>query len=368
MKTASRNGARLCRRRAAALILRRILSLTLTWFVLGSAVPARCSQEGSLPYDQIAAIEPCAALVTVARTNQISLDGIGPTGRTNAILPGDFITALVEFVEKGGRKNQWLLHVQAVPPLKTEKPAALPPPLVMYCDLGTTQAFQSLPAFATLRTLGPYSDTALKPGTSKSRGDAVRVALNAGWLGLGLDQAAVAVMRVKQAKEHGNFGFRESPYSESEIQKNLHSTNSIHFSPAEQRALAGTLPAMMSYFGTVQNTPDLEPILYKLVEKPSLWSYLAHGVLVNFSINPEKLGTADPVKWGLAAGAPAYYLPIVLSLNNRPALNVTFVVTAPRPPLLLCSGVVGLIAERPGDNNTRLIFRVISAHCAGAAP
>jgi len=85
-------------------------------------------------------------------------------------------------------------------------------------------------------------------------------------------------------------------------------------------------------------------------------------------MNPEELGTADPATWGLPTGAPAYYLPIVLHLNHRPVLNLTFIVTAPRPPLLLCSGVVGLVAERPGDKTTRLIFRVLGAHCTGALP
>jgi len=43
------------------------------------------------------------------------------------------------------------------------------------------------------------------------------------------------------------------------------------------------------------------------------------------------------------------------------------VVTRPKPPFLACAGVVGLLAERPGDPETYLTLRVLSARAALAA-
>jgi CRISPR system Cascade subunit CasD len=45
---------------------------------------------------------------------------------------------------------------------------------------------------------------------------------------------------------------------------------------------------------------------------------------------------------------PVYHFPLRLELNQRPALNVTLVVTTPDPPLLACGGIVGLLAAAMG--------------------
>jgi hypothetical protein len=71
---------------------------------------------------------------------------------------------------------------------------------------------------------------------------------------------------------------------------------------------------------------------------------------------------ANPADWDLPASAPVYYFPCMLRLNGEPALKITFVVTTPQPPLLICGGVVGLLAEKVGDNETYMTLRVISAH------
>ena len=55
---------------------------------------------------------------------------------------------------------------------------------------------------------------------------------------------------------------------------------------------------------------------------------------------------------------------MLLELNKQPALRVTFVVTSPKPPLLGCGGIVGMLAEKPGEKETYLTLRVISARRA----
>jgi hypothetical protein len=52
---------------------------------------------------------------------------------------------------------------------------------------------------------------------------------------------------------------------------------------------------------------------------------------------------------------------MLLDLNNDEPFSVTLVVTAPRPPLLECGGVIGLLAEKSGDKDTYLTLRIVSA-------
>ena len=65
----------------------------------------------------------------------------------------------------------------------------------------------------------------------------------------------------------------------------------------------------------------------------------------------------------LPPGTPVYYLHCMLLLNNQPALKVTMVATNPDPPRLICAGVVGLLAEKPGDEETYMTMRLVSAKC-----
>jgi hypothetical protein len=51
-------------------------------------------------------------------------------------------------------------------------------------------------------------------------------------------------------------------------------------------------------------------------------------------------------------------------LNKQPALHFTLFVTAPQSPLLVCGGVVGLLAEKPGDPASYLTLQVLSARRA----
>src|SRR2546422_9385059 len=72
----------------------------------------------------------------------------------------------------------------------------------------------------------------------------------------------------------------------------------------------------------------------------------------------EKVRAGEEV---LTEFGPVYHLPLVLKLNKDPALTLTFVVTSPNPPLLACAGVVGLLAEKPGQTQNYLTFRVLTA-------
>jgi hypothetical protein len=89
------------------------------------------------------------------------------------------------------------------------------------------------------------------------------------------------------------------------------------------------------------------------------------GVDVNFTFgNGIAPSVADPTDWNLPVSAPAYYFPWLVLLNGQPALKITLVTTRPRPPLLICGGVVGVLLERIGDDETFMTMRLIRAETA----
>ena len=297
--------------------------------------------------------EPCAALANVARLHGIPVEGFDPFSVGKTVNPGDSITALITLVEKS-RRTQWLLYVNAdqQPVVSTNKPSRR----VMYSSTGKKVEFQSARVPVTLRTLGPYNASERKRKV-KPKDKTAQVTLRDGYLGLGLDKAAKAVMRLRETKTKGGFAFAPHPFSEAEIAKARKLTNIVQLTAEEERALAGAGPALESFFSIVQNTEGLSDILFKLVDLPSMWSIARNkGVVVNFRFENE-------IKQrNVAAGKLAIYeMPIALELNGQTALKFTMVATRPQPPLLASAGIMGLVAATPGAKDTYLAVQVISA-------
>ncbi|MCI0747851.1 MAG: hypothetical protein L0Y58_20785 [Verrucomicrobia subdivision 3 bacterium] len=309
--------------------------------------------------EKLCATRPCPALAATAQLHRIPLEQIDESGQPGLLTPGDSISALVTLHEKG-RHTQWLLYLEAANPGPKEQPTNSPAPLIMYSCLGTKLTFASVPAPVKLRTLGPFAAPGRK---SPKPGDkSVRFTLDKGFLSLGLDNAAAAILRLKQERTRGSFWFQGKPFSAAEIAENKKKIGAVQLSAHEERALAAAGPALMSYFSVVQQTEGLKDILMEIVDLPSVWSMLRNGgVEANISIQQERLAMGAADAWALREGQTVYHLPILLELNKQPALKITLAVTSPNPPLLACGGVVGLLAERPGDAQTYLSLRIISA-------
>ena len=318
---------------------------------------------------RLAVVQPCAALANAARTNQISLDQIESPTEGDAINPGDSLTALVTFCEKSGRRTQWLLHLEAVAPDAKEQSVKPARPMVMHSSTGNKLEFVSSPAFVTLRTLGPFGEPDAKRKPPKALDKSARFALDRGFLSLGLDRAAAVVLRLNQAdpnhERKGSFAFNSKPFSETEITKNRKMADILQLTAQDERALAGSAPALMSYFAIVQETAGLDDILFKILDLPSLWSMIRHGgVNANIRFDTKHIAMAPDALLTLPTNPKLYQFPVALDLNNQPALNITFLATAPQPPLLTCGGIVGMLVERPDGKGTYLTLRVISARCS----
>jgi hypothetical protein len=231
--------------------------------------------------------------------------------------------------------------------------------MVIYNTLGHKLEFLSAPAFVALRTIGPFVE-----GESRKqpRDTITRFVLDQGYLGLGLEQAAAAILRMYRSGVKGTFMSGTEPFGDEVIGQCRKADESWHVDPAEERALAGSFPALLS----AQEAPELVDILTKALDRPSLWSLLWHvGISsTEFRWDSARLAPADPLAWQVSGQPAAYYCPMTLFLNHHPSLDLTMVVMAPRPPFLSCGGVLGVLAEKPGDKQIYLTLRVVSARLA----
>ena len=222
---------------------------------------------------RLAAVTPMPALAQAAKANHIPLEQIDPSVETNRVSPGDSFTAVVALFSRRP-ETQWLLFLQGVEPTPKELKENSPGSMVIYNTLGHKLEFPSAPAFVALRTMGPFvaGETRKKPGD-----ETTRFVLDQGYLGLGLEQAAAAMLRMHRSGVKGPCMSGTEPFGDDVTGKCRKADESWHINPAEERALAGSFPALLSYFKTAQEAPELLDILAKALDRPSLWSLLWHG-------------------------------------------------------------------------------------------
>jgi hypothetical protein len=312
--------------------------------------------------NKLAPVALFPALVETARTNHIPIEGMDPPDKTDNLNPGDSLTALITLFEKDGHKTQMLLYVEASTPTAEEQAHKPNPPLVCYIGAGDKVEFTNSLAPVNLRLLGPFAEPASKGRAPKFQDQKARVSLNKGFLGLGLEQASTALRRIKQNQLHGNFYMKGRPFTEAEIAKGREAMTILQLTASEQRALAGANFALMSYVQLVQATPGLDDLFEKVVKTPSVWSLVSNfGVTMDLRVESKFVTAMEASNWNLAPQTPCYAFPLVLRLNSQPALTTTLVVAPPHPPLLGCAGIVGLLAEKPGDKETYLTLCIISA-------
>ena len=296
--------------------------------LFASVVSAHCADAFTNSIPKLKLVPPCPALVVAAQANQIPIGRIDPPSGTNVLQPGDSATVLVTFFQKGNQ-TQWLLYLEAVaadPKEKLNKST-----LKLSPGSGEPIIFESEPAPAKMRLLGPVTVTNTSHPVKLQEKEA-RISLDKDFLGLGLDQAAALELRW------------------NEMANSTNSPSSFKPSPAEDRIFYGQFPALFSYVHVVTQTKGLKDLLFKLVDLPSVWSMIRHlGMNLNI-LGDGQPARANPGDWNLPASTEVYYYPWLLELNGKPAVKVTLVVTSPHPPLLICSGVVGILAEKVGDD------------------
>ena len=318
-------------------------------------------QEMRPEFGKLASVPLCPAAVAGAWTHDIPIEGIDPPGEADRLAPGDSITALITLFEKGDKQSQWLLCIGAAEPTAEEKARTNKPPIIWYVGVGDKVEFSRDAAPVTLRLVGPFVEHAGKARAARVEDQRARIRVNKGFLGIGLDQAAEAEYRIRQNKLSGWIPVRGKPFTEAEIAQGGKALTHLPLSLNEQRAVIGAHLALESYAALVQEIPGLDNIFFKVVKPPSIWSIVWNlGVKVTLDLEKDVAPTGTAI-WHLPPDAACYTYPLALRVNGKPALTTTLVVTSPRPPLLGCAGIVGMLAENPHEKDTYLILRIISA-------
>ena len=343
------------------------------WFLFLAVVLAvRCCHAGSTNLlAKLDPVPPFPAVSAAAEAHGLSLTGFAAPTNGRTLAPGDSVTGLITLHEKNRRLTQWLISFQAVtnrPP----PPAKPRDPMVLYSSTGHRYEFAPSPIGIRVRLLGPFAEPDPHRRKASDPGDAsAQVFVSQSFLSLGLDGGAAAIYRWGQAaRQEGGTNFVETfdvsgkPYASSRTNHDAALAASWHVTPEEERALVCWDPALDAYFSAVGETPNLDHILLKVVSLPSVWSFVKNmGVKVSFGFDNDNIGPLPLANWRVPGDAPVYSLPSLLTINKHPSLAVTFLVTAPQPPLLVCGGVLGFLAENPEVEENYLTLRMISAHC-----
>jgi hypothetical protein len=302
-------------------------------------------------------------LRTTALSNAIAVDGISPGTASNSLSPGDSLTALITLHQTGNRRTQWLVYFQVVPPTNHSTPGQPDKPEVLYNSTGDEFEFSNSPVKFHIRTIGPYAETTSFWGKPVVKDDSANTSVNGAYLGLGLDKGAAVMQRLNLAHATNfNFWVADKPPSAKDVQKNQKLAAEFKITEQEKRSLASWVPTLTSYFEAVGETPDLETIMWKIVNLPSMWSVVRHvGVTATITMDMEKVSPLSlPAGWKVPGGTGVFTLPFRIELNRQPALNATLFVTDPHPSLLACGGIMGFVAMDPADNDIYLTLRVIS--------
>lgn len=272
----------------------------------------------------------------------------------------DDTVTLVATVVDGEKIRQWiiLLKVQDFKP--EEKDKYYSAPWTLYTNLGGKIEFPKSPLGSlAIRVLGPYSPGKGSKGAKNIWSGAI---INPQFLALGFNGTSTLMQRLLTLREPVSLAMNATPFPEERIAEGRRQNATFGITAEEERAFAGFMPAMLSFFQIASQTTGLRDIVFEMIDVPWM-SLIAHGGKiddVNFAITPP-FDELAPAKWGLPATMKVGSLAMQLELFKKPALLCNMAVTLPAPPLLNCAGIVGFTACRPNGKGPRLTVNVVAA-------
>ncbi|HEB51882.1 MAG TPA: hypothetical protein ENI87_01370 [bacterium] len=132
---------------------------------------------------------------------------------------------------------------------------------------------------------------------------------------------------------------------------------------AGRRPLAEATVCAISLLQVVQEDSVLAPLLWEVVEKPSVWSVVRNlGARVVLQPKFHDVRTVpSPVSGNCDA---TWALPIGLAVNGEPALAIELFVTDAASPYSLAGGLLGATARHPRDPGVSFSLLLLSARRA----
>jgi hypothetical protein len=345
------------------LTLRILATLCL---VGGATVSAADKKTITLP--RFAYPEPLPALLAAAGREKLNiLAREWPPERRKAAA-GDELTFLVS-LRDGKELRQWVLAAKTVE--LTEQEARMPAPKAYhrYSATGTELKFEGRRTGIEMVLVGPMvpgqgEDSVFKPEVKRRR-----MLVNADYLELGFDAACAAslAMRVENDKRapadrfKTKIGDKPFPPEVTKVERAL--ADEVGFTPERERAFFGSMPALLEFFDLIMKTPGLQDILKEVIDV-SWWSLMTSGGKTQVRL--EYIQSYIQKLADLRPDLPQYAFPLVVRVNNQPAMAVMLIVTQPKAPFGTTAGVVGIHAGRPYDDERQLTVRLIGSRYSGA--
>ena len=130
----------------------------------------------------------------------------------------------------------------------------------------------------------------------------------------------------------------------------------------EARPYVGAIASVIGVFQVLRGNRLLEPILWKVVQKPSILSVVRNlGVDVSIQPDFERAEVEPRVFPGTPTGETVYRFPIQFVVNDSVALRSTLSVAAPDPPLLASGGLVAVDGVHPREPDRRISIRLLAS-------
>jgi len=347
-----------------------VLCVSFSLFVATHAVAA--ANEVLNFKDDIFAV-PFAATREVASENTVPLQGFASWTSRDHPVAGDSVTILVTGTGMAERK-QWLIVLSAEDSSLAAPESSPAKDIILFTNTGSEIHYTNTPVPLLMRIWGPFFQAATEDETSRQHPRATEAhdTVNESMLRLGFTRACIAMMQLHQARKEGRlapdamFGVGIKPFSRRELEEGSHLAAATGFVREDERAIAGTVPALMEYFDIAARSPGIRDLIWELVEKPSVWSVVRRMGRVECGVTFLSKGVAAVAAspWGLPATVDVFKIPFTLKLNGETGLHCILVVTQPRPPLLISAGILGLSVQSPNDDANRLLLRVIAARTA----
>jgi hypothetical protein len=318
---------------------------------------------------------PFSSAIAFAQVQHIPLDHPRVPDPPISSAAGDRIVYVAALVDPDAVR-EWLIDLQRVPPNEAEahRPAVKTVPL--YSALGNSFVLESARAVEQVRIAGPFLDAAFTRAPAAARSESfsdhtARFVIAQGYLEFGLDHAAAYLARLgarlpsdPQATLPLEWNNRPFPAAAVAAARSAAARSGV--TAEEDRIGCEILPALLEFFRIAEKTPGLQLLLRRVLAVPSYWSLATHGGVsdIGFVLDPRH--TRRLQDRGAFISAPIYALPFALNLNGQPSLGGEFSVTAPRAPLAVGAGVIGLVAgPPPGKKGSIFLLRLVGAQPGG---
>jgi len=130
--------------------------------------------------------------------------------------------------------------------------------------------------------------------------------------------------------------------------------------PVATRELAEATVCAVSMLQVVQEDDVLAPLLWEVVEKPSLWSVVTN-LGASVVLRPEFQRVARERSPLPGNYDPTWSLPMELEVNDKAALSLELLVAESSPPFAVCGGLFGATARHPRDAGVEFSLLLLSA-------